>query len=90
MKFISDQLKSNRAFGGAQLVDKTTRLPLQAADFFAYEVCKHIENVVSGRPRPTRRSALDLIDARRCDIKFIQADAIRLARTAIDRKHGWS
>ena len=43
--------------------DKTTLLPLQAADFIAYEAMKHFQNrVIGGARRPIRRSFDAILD----------------------------
>lgn len=49
--------------GGWAFLSKDSALELQAADFLAYEVHKHVVNRIVASParRPIRRSALDLI-----------------------------
>lgn len=63
-----------------RFVTKAGASQLQAADFFAYEVYKHVTNRIvagSSSPRPTRKSALDLF--RRGDQAHYW-DKVRLAR----------
>jgi hypothetical protein len=48
--------------GGWSFQSKESVVQLQSADWFAYEVYKHVENrIVDGPKRPIRKSALDLM-----------------------------
>lgn len=54
---------------GWSFAGKESICALQAADFYAYETYKHMENrIVDGIKRPVRKSALDLI--RTTDLQF--------------------
>jgi hypothetical protein len=86
MASIEEKLRPNAAFGSITLAAKQKVLSLQAADFFAYEACRHIENELAGRPRPPRKSALDLIDMRFDEVLYLGGSAIAGAKAAIDRR----
>jgi Protein of unknown function (DUF3800) len=48
--------------GGWSFQPKESVIQLQSADWFAYEIYKHVENrIVDGPKRPIRKSALDLM-----------------------------
>ena len=55
------KIRGQLRLGGWSFVKKDKLKPLQCADWFAYELYKHMDNrVVAGPRKPIRKSALDL------------------------------
>ncbi len=67
MKILSEEpfYRKLARIGGWSFQSKECVIQLQSADWFAYEIYKHVENrIVDGPKRPIRKSALDLMRPR--------------------------
>jgi hypothetical protein len=85
---IRRSFRDEPLLGPMILTERRSVLPLQAADFLAYEFCKHIENrhATATPTRPIRRSVVDLVDDSRSVLRDIDGAGIRAAADRIMRR----